>query len=160
MQRAPRIEVLPHRRQEIALLALLLRRARGEKGVRECFLSRGARGRVDEGGGLEAVVCYEDGLHLFEVGVAVERRVAAQQKVRNHAYRPDIDWFPVARLLEDLRRHVARRPARGGQHVEVLVVHDAAQAEVGDEQVGVVLGGAEEQVLGLEVAVHDAVGVE
>lgn len=66
----------------------------------------------------------------------------------------------MPRFLEDLRRHVAGGAAGGGQDVEVLVVHDAAEAEIGDEQVGVVFGGAEEQVLGLEVAVHDAVGVE
>lgn len=61
--------------------------------MRERLLRRGARGRVDgqaagdevfggggdaapEGGGLEAVVGYEDGLHFFEVGVAVEGCVA------------------------------------------------------------------------------------
>jgi hypothetical protein len=44
--------------------------------------------------------------------------------------------------------------------VELLFVHDAAEAEVGDEQVGVVFGGAEEEVLGFEVAVYDAVVVE
>jgi hypothetical protein len=42
----------------------------------------------------------------------------------------------------------------------LLFVHDAAEAEVGDEQVGVVFGGAEEEVLGLEVAVYNAVVVE
>jgi hypothetical protein len=44
--------------------------------------------------------------------------------------------------------------------MELLFVHDAAEAEVGDQQVCVVFGRAEEEVLGLEVAVDDAVVVE
>jgi hypothetical protein len=44
--------------------------------------------------------------------------------------------------------------------VELLFVHDAAEAEVGDQQVGVVFGCAEEEVLGLEVAMYYAVVVE
>jgi hypothetical protein len=44
--------------------------------------------------------------------------------------------------------------------VELLFVHDAAEAEVGDEEVGVVFGCAEQKVLGLEVAVYYAVVVE
>jgi hypothetical protein len=42
----------------------------------------------------------------------------------------------------------------------LLFVHDAAEAEVGDEQVGVVFRCAEQQILGLEIAVYYAVVVE
>ena len=42
----------------------------------------------------------------------------------------------------------------------MLIVHDPGQSKIGDQQIGVVLGGAEEEVLGLEITVHDAVGVE
>lgn len=38
----------------------------------------------------EGVVCYEDCLHFFEVGVAVEWGVAAEEEVGYHAYRPDV----------------------------------------------------------------------
>jgi len=44
--------------------------------------------------------------------------------------------------------------------VELLFVHDAAEAEVGNQQVGVVFGCTEEKVLGLQVAVYYAVVVE
>ena len=38
----------------------------------------------------ETVVCDEDGLHFFEVGVAVERGVAAEEKVGYDAYGPNV----------------------------------------------------------------------
>lgn len=63
-------------------------------------------------------------------------------------------------LVEDLGCHVARSAARRREHVKLLLVHDARQAKVGNEQVGIVLWRAEEQVLGLEVAVHDAMVVQ
>jgi hypothetical protein len=108
----------------------------------------------------EAVVCDQNGLHFFQIAVAIEGCVSAEQEVGYHADRPDVDGLAVAALSEDLWRHVARCAAGCGQDVELLFVHDAAEAEVGDEQVGVVFGGAEEEVLGFEVAVYDAVVVE
>jgi hypothetical protein len=44
--------------------------------------------------------------------------------------------------------------------VELLFVHDAAETEVGDKKVGIIFRCAEQQVLGLEVAVYDAVVVQ
>lgn len=44
--------------------------------------------------------------------------------------------------------------------MELLFVHDAAETEVGDKQVGIVFRRAEEQVLGLEIAVNYAVVVQ
>ena len=44
--------------------------------------------------------------------------------------------------------------------MELFFVHDAAETEVGDEKVGIIFGRAEEQVLGLEVAVYYAVVVQ
>jgi len=41
----------------------------------------------------------------------------------------------------------------------LLFVHDAAEAEVGDQQVGVVFRCAEQQVLRLEIAVYYSVVV-
>lgn len=60
---------------------------------------------VFDGG--ETVVCDEDGLHFFEVAVAVEGSVSAEEEVGYDAYCPDIDWFAVAGLFEDFWRHVA-----------------------------------------------------
>ena len=71
-----------------------------------------------------------------------------------------IHRFPMPALLEYLRRHVARCAAGGGEDVEGLIVHDTGEAEVGDEEVGVVFRGAEQEVFGLEIPVDDAVVVQ
>lgn len=63
----------------------------------------------------------------------------------------------MSTLLEYLWRHVARSAACRGQDVKLLLVHDSGKAKVGDEKIGIVLGGAKQQVLGLEIAVNDAV---
>lgn len=63
-------------------------------------------------------------------------------------------------LFENLGSHVAGGATGGGQDVELFLVHDAREAKIGNEEVGIVLGGAEEQVLGLQVTVDDAVVVE
>lgn len=63
-------------------------------------------------------------------------------------------------LLKNFRRHIPRRTARCGQHVELLLIHNTREAKVGNQQVGVILGGPEQQILGLEVAVYDAVVME
>jgi hypothetical protein len=63
-------------------------------------------------------------------------------------------------LFEDFRGHVAWGAAGRGQHVELLFVHDARQAKVGDEQVRIVFWRAEEEVLGLQIAVDNAMVVQ
>src|SRR5690349_1152637 len=101
MQGASCVEVLPHRRQQVALLSAVVG-ALGEEGMREGLVGSRARGRIDseaardevprgirhaapERRGLKAVVSYEDGLHLLEVRVAVEGGVSAEQEVRDDA---------------------------------------------------------------------------
>lgn len=54
-----------------------------------------------------------------------------------------LHWFSVARLFEYLWGHVARRPTRRCQDVERFFVHDAGEAEVGYQQIGVVFWGTE-----------------
>ena len=71
-----------------------------------------------------------------------------------------IHGFAVAGLFEDFRCHVAWCAAGRGQDVELLLVHDSRQAEVGYQEVCVVFWSAEEEVFGFEVAVDDAVVVE
>lgn len=60
-----------------------------------------------------------------------------------------LHWFSVTGLFEDLGRHISRCAARCRQDVEGFFVHDSRQAKVGYQQVGVVFGGSEEEVLGL-----------
>lgn len=65
--------------------------------------------------------------------------------------------FAVTCLLEDLRSHVAWRAACSCKNVKCLLVHDARQAKVRYQQVGVVLWGTEEEVLRLQITVYDSV---
>ena len=74
--------------------------------------------------------------------------------------RRGLHGLAVASLLEDFRRHVPRRPARRREDVEGFLVHDPAQAKVGNEEICVVFGCSEQQVLGFQVAMDDAVVVE
>lgn len=52
---------------------------------------------------------------------------------------------------ENLRRHVAGRAAGGREDRELGVVDDAGQPKVGDQQVSILVGAAEEEVLGLQI---------
>lgn len=63
-------------------------------------------------------------------------------------------------LLEDLRRHVARRTAGCRENVELLLVHDAGQTEIGNQKVGIILRRAKKQVLRFQVTMHDAMIVQ
>lgn len=66
----------------------------------------------------------------------------------------------MSSLLEYLRRHIPRCTASSGKDVKLLLVHDAGQTEIRNQEICIVLRGAEEEVLGLEVAVDDSVVVE
>ena len=60
----------------------------GEAAFYEFPRGEGDGAPVFEGG--EGVVGYEDGLHFFEVGVAVEGGVAAEEEVGYYADGPDV----------------------------------------------------------------------
>lgn len=66
----------------------------------------------------------------------------------------------MTRLPENLRRHVAWRTAGCCEDVELLLVHDTRKSEIGDKQIGIVLWCSEQQVLRLQISVHDTVVVE
>lgn len=66
----------------------------------------------------------------------------------------------MSAFLEDLGRHVAGRTACSGQNVKLLLVHDPGQSEICDQQVGVIFWCSEEEVLGLEIAMYDAMIME
>jgi hypothetical protein len=72
----------------------------------------------------------------------------------------DLHRFPVASFSKNLRRHVAWCTTCRCQDVKLLLVHYARKSKISDKQIGVVLWCAEEQVLGLQVAMHDAVVVQ
>jgi len=72
----------------------------------------------------------------------------------------NLHWFPMAGFLEDFRRHVAWGPACCGKDVKCLFIHYSRETKVGYQQVRVVFGGSEEEVLGFQISVHYAVVVE
>mmetsp|Transcript_115169 Transcript_115169/g.321933 ORF Transcript_115169/g.321933 Transcript_115169/m.321933 type:complete len:202 (+) Transcript_115169:141-746(+) len=115
------------------------------------------RDRVPHGG-LEAERALADVLHHLLRRRPVEGRAAAQDVVDDGAEAPEIAHRAV-RLLQDLGRHVQHRADRRGQHLAGLEA--AGEAEV-DELQGRRLQGAprlEDEVLGLEVPVDDALAM-
>lgn len=66
----------------------------------------------------------------------------------------------VPRLLENLWRHVPGGSTCRRKHVKGLLVHDPAQSKICNQQIRVVLRRPEQQILGLQVAMNDAMIVE
>lgn len=119
VQRAARVEVLLDRRQQVLLAATGLGRVGrgvGDPRVRQRLVRRHALGGVDGQAALdelarrlrhaapvlerrERVVGHQDGLHLLEVGVAVEWRVTAEEEVGDHTNSPDVAVFGLSASL-------------------------------------------------------------
>jgi hypothetical protein len=131
--------------------------------------------RVDDEDPLDEVLCRggDDvpllrvhgelpGPDLVEEDVLVlvgKGRVAAEEDVEDDAERPHVALGPVLGTRRDhLRRNVAGRPARRAHHL-VGAGEDLGEAHVRKLDGGVVVLALEEDVLGLEVAVDDALGV-
>ena len=106
-----------------------------------------------------------DGLGHFEGALAdfekefvsvlvVEGGDADDHLVDDAAEGPPVHLLPVALFLDDLRGEVLGGAADG---LGELVPHELGEAEVRELEIAVL---ADEDVLGLEVAVDDAVGVE
>lgn len=74
--------------------------------------------------------------------------------------RQDLHRLAVATLIENLRCHVSRRSTCGCQHVELLLIHNPRQAKVCNQEIRIVFWCAEQQILGLEVTVHNAMVVQ
>ena len=110
--------------------------------------------------GFEAVVGVDDGLHLFHGGVAVERGIAAEEKVGDDANGPHVDGFTVAGLFKNLWRHIAGCTTGCGKDCDLFIVDDSGEAKVGNEQIAVFGLVSEEEVFGFEVAVDDALLME
>ena len=63
-------------------------------------------------------------------------------------------------LPENLRCHVAWGTTSCRQDVKLLFIHNSRQSKVGDEKICVVFRSAEKQVLGLEIAMDNAMVVQ
>jgi len=94
--------------------------------------------------------------------VVLEGVVAAEEDKQEDAKGPHVGPVVVAghRLAEDLRGGVLERPA--GLHDLLARSDDGGEAKVGEEDVAgdAIVAVGEEDVLGLDVAVDDAPGVE
>ena len=104
----------------------------------------------------------DDRVEHGEPGVERERRLPGGQLVEDDAEREDVGWRPDRWPLRLLGRHVRARAehdarcgvlVREGVGLRVLAHHHAGEAEVEHLDVAVA---ALHQVLGLDVAVHDA----
>jgi len=108
---------------------------------------------------VELIVSVHDGVHFVDARFILKRWVSAEKEESNDADGPHVDRLTVANLFEDFGGHVTWSTARGGQNVELVGVNDARQAKVGDEQVRVLFGGAEEEILRFQIAMYDPVVV-
>ena len=85
----------------------------------------------------------------------------AKKSATNHTIvQSALHRFAVSSLAENLRCHVTWCSARRGQDVELLLIHNARQSKVGNQQIGIVFWCSEQQILRLQVSMHDAVVVE
>lgn len=63
-------------------------------------------------------------------------------------------------LFEYLRRHVPRGAACRGEHMELFLVHYPRQSKVRNQQVRIIFGRAEQEVLRLQISVDNSMVVE
>mmetsp|Transcript_60321 Transcript_60321/g.136358 ORF Transcript_60321/g.136358 Transcript_60321/m.136358 type:complete len:207 (-) Transcript_60321:330-950(-) len=98
----------------------------------------------------------EELLAVFRV-LGLKRRVPPEQNVRDDAGAPDVALEVVQLVLDDLRGHVVRRPAH---LVEVFAVTFGGEAEVREHDTRVAVLVAQQEVLGLQVAMGDLSVVE
>ena len=91
--------------------------------------------------------------------VAFEKRPARQNDVKDDSNAEYVRLAVVALLLEELGGDVARTAAAQVELLGVVFDH-GGQAEVGNFQIPVVLLRGEEQVLRLQVPMHDVLGMQ
>ena len=86
-------------------------------------------------------------------GRVLERRLAAQELIREHAQAPQVDGLAVEVLLAAGLDHLRGQVVEGAAHgVAAVVGRVHAPAEVRDLDLAV---DADQDVLGLDIAVHD-----
>ena len=72
----------------------------------------------------------------------------------------DSHWLSVPCLLEYLRGHVAGRSTGSGKDMKLFLVHYSRQAKVCYQEICIVLGSSEEEILRFEVTMYNAMIVE
>ena len=116
---------------------------------------------VGEGkrGGHNVLVQHIDIVAVRVRGVVVERQVAGEHGIQDHAARPHVDGRADvhAVLHDELRRRVARTAAARRHQVVAAGAEIVRKAKIGDDHIAVAV---EEQVLELQVAVDDLFAVQ
>ena len=82
--------------------------------------------------------------------LGAEWAIAAEKGVSNYAQGPHVDWLAVALLEHDFWGGVAEGASHGGEDF-ILCIEHLRDAEVGEDKVGVRIGGEVEKVLRLEI---------
>jgi hypothetical protein len=72
----------------------------------------------------------------------------------------NIHWFSMTCFPKDFRGHIPRGSTSCCQDVELLFIHNSRQSKIRDEEIRIILRCSEQQILRLQVAMHNAVVVE
>mmetsp|Transcript_21550 Transcript_21550/g.45322 ORF Transcript_21550/g.45322 Transcript_21550/m.45322 type:complete len:204 (-) Transcript_21550:628-1239(-) len=107
----------------------------------------------------EAVLALDDLLQLGRGVVRTKGWVAAQENEHDHSQRPHVTGLGVAPPRENLRRNVVDRSQQAALH-RIVRPFLVAETEIRDLDLGVCAGRLVKQILGLHVAVNDALLVE
>ena len=93
---------------------------------------------------------------LFLV-LTIKRRLSVEQKVEDDSQTENITFFVIPLIIlqiDNLRRHEPWGTASGEKLL--LLLDKSGQAEIDDAVLGVLLSGLADDVLRLDVTVHDA----
>lgn len=86
---------------------------------------------------------------ILEV-LGAERAITTEKGISDYAQGPHIDWLAVALLEHDFWGGIAEGAGHGGEYF-VLCVEHLGDAKVGEDEVGIWVGGEVEEVLRLEI---------
>jgi hypothetical protein len=71
-----------------------------------------------------------------------------------------LHWLAMACFSKDLGGHVSWSSTSCSQNVKLLFIHNSRQSKISNEQVCVILWCPEQQVLGFQISMHNAVIME
>eukprot|EP00054_Salpingoeca_dolichothecata_P014810 m.84210 g.84210 ORF g.84210 m.84210 type:complete len:353 (+) comp21180_c0_seq1:282-1340(+) len=98
--------------------------------------------------------------HLKQNGIrlVIEGRVTAQQNVQDDTQGPDVNLLTITALHENLRSDIVGGTT--GSLEGGLVIDNLGQTKVSNANIGILVFAAEQQVLGLEITVNNAMFVQ
>eukprot|EP00128_Syssomonas_multiformis_P016256 Colp12_sorted_trinity150504_noHs@31775 len=118
-------------------------------------------GRVRNGvpvRGVELKAALHNLLEKNSIVLIVEGRIPAQQNIGNHTNRPHVDGLAVTLLTKNLRCNIVGCTTSCVQ--DMLVVHELGETKVGNHHIRGLVLSSKQNVLGLQISMHDVVAVE